>query len=76
MYMGHDVLGPRLLECTGVVAQTVTRSAEQIFGALDAQKLHSCMTLFMRATPDESLFGQVLDVHFDGIPDAATDHRI
>lgn len=76
MYMGHDVLGPRLLECTGVVAQTVTRSAEQIFGALDAQKLHSCMTLFMRATPDESLFGQVLDVHFDGIPDAATDQRI
>lgn len=76
MYMRHDVLGPRLLECADVLAQTVTRSAEQIFGAVDAQKLHSCMTLFMRAAPDEPLFGQVLGVHFDGIPDAATDQRI
>ncbi len=75
-YLRHDVLGPRLLECADVVAQTATGSAERILGAVDAQKLRSSMTLFLRSAPDESLFGRVLDVYFDGLPDAATDQLI
>jgi len=75
-YLGHRVLGPRLLECTGVVAASQQPSAEQIFGAVDARKLHSSMTLFLRAAPDQPLFAQVLDRYFAGIPDPATDERL
>ncbi len=75
-YLQHDVLGPRLIECTDLVATTPSNNADDIFGALDAQKLQSSMTLFMRAAPDEPLFRQVLDRYFDGLADPATDERI
>jgi uncharacterized protein (DUF1810 family) len=75
-YLEHPVLGPRLKECTGLVAQAQGQSAEQIFGGVDAQKLHSSMTLFLRAAPDESLFKLVLDQYFGGRVDSATDQRI
>jgi uncharacterized protein (DUF1810 family) len=72
-YLGHPVLGPRLIECAGIVASTQARSAEHMFGGIDAQKLHSSMTLFLRANPEEPVFNQVLDRYFDGVPDSATD---
>jgi uncharacterized protein (DUF1810 family) len=75
-YLEHPVLGPRMKECAGIVAQTQGQSAEQIFGGIDARKLHSSMTLFMRAAPDEPLYKQVLDQYFGGRADAATDQRI
>ena len=75
-YLEHPVLGPRLTECARVVAQTQGRSAEQIFGDIDAQKLHSSMTLFLRAAPDETLFQQVLDRYFGGRTDSATDRLL
>ena len=55
---------------------TEGRSAEAIFGGIDAVKLRSSMTLFMRAAPDEPLFAEVLDRLFDGEPDPATDARL
>ena len=70
------MLGPRLLECTNLVATTPSNDAADIFGELDAQKLRSSMTLFMRAAPDEPRFRRVLDRYFDGVPDAATDRRL
>lgn len=75
-YVRHPVLGPRLIECAAIVAATQARSADQIFGAVDARKLRSCMTLFLRAAPGEPVFGQVLDRCFDGRPDQATDERL
>ncbi|MEO9223567.1 MAG: DUF1810 domain-containing protein [Acidimicrobiales bacterium] len=77
-YLRHDVLGPRLIECTEAVAQgsVPAATAEGIFGAVDAQKLRSSMTLFMRTAPEEPLFSQVLDRYFGGRPDPATDERI
>ena len=72
-YLQHPVLGPRLAECSGIVAATKGRSAPQIFAHVDAQKLRSSMTLFWRAAPDRPVFRQVLDLYFDGLPDAATD---
>jgi uncharacterized protein (DUF1810 family) len=75
-YLEHPVLGPRLRECAGLVAQVQGRSAEQIFGGIDAQKLHSSMTLFLRAAPDETLFQQVLDQYFGGRADSATDRLL
>lgn len=72
-YLAHDVLGPRLRACSEIVDATTGRSAEQIFGGIDAQKLHSSMTLFHRGAPEEPVFGRVLEHYFDGTPDAATD---
>jgi uncharacterized protein (DUF1810 family) len=48
-YLAHPVLGPRLRECARVVASTEGRSAERIFGPVDAMKLRSSMTLFAAA---------------------------
>lgn len=81
-YLAHPVLGPRLLECTAIVAGLAGASggaaptAEQVFGEIDAVKLRSSMTLFMRAAPGEPVFRQVLDQYFDGVPDPETDQRI
>jgi uncharacterized protein (DUF1810 family) len=72
-YLQHPVLGPRLHECAEIIAGLKGRSADQIFGSIDAMKLRSSMTLFHRAAPDDPLFGQVLTRYFDGIPDHATD---
>jgi uncharacterized protein (DUF1810 family) len=75
-YLAHPVLGPRLRECAQAVAAHADRTAEQIFGAIDALKLRSSMTLFLRADPDEPVFAQVLAQFFDGTPDEATDRRL
>jgi uncharacterized protein (DUF1810 family) len=75
-YLKHPVLGPRLRECAGLVVQAQDQSAEQIFGGIDAQKLHSSMTLFHRVDHDEPLFKEVLDQYFGGRADAATEQRI
>jgi uncharacterized protein (DUF1810 family) len=72
-YLRHPVLGARLLECAGIVARTRDRTAEQIFGGIDAQKLQSCMTLFARAAPSDTVFADVLDLYFDGLGDPGTD---
>jgi uncharacterized protein (DUF1810 family) len=75
-YLRHEVLGPRLRECAAAVAASRGRTAEQIFGDLDAVKLRSSMTLFHRADPDEAVFRDVLDGFFGGTPDPATDRRL
>jgi uncharacterized protein (DUF1810 family) len=72
-YLAHPVLGPRLLECVRLVLDADARSAEQIFGAVDALKLRSSMTLFLRAAPGESLFRDVLDRYYGGVADERTD---
>ena len=72
-YLEHPVLGPRLHESARILASLKGRSADQIFGGIDAMKLRSSMTLFHRAAPEEPLFGQVLTRYFDGIPDHTTD---
>jgi uncharacterized protein (DUF1810 family) len=75
-YLAHPVLGPRLIECASVVAGTSGRTAEQIFGDIDAVKLRSSMTLFYRAAPEEPVLVQVLERFFGGQPDAATDRLL
>jgi uncharacterized protein (DUF1810 family) len=72
-YLRDPVLGQRLVECATALAGLRGRSAEQIFGAVDAMKLRSSMTLFTRAAPEPALFEAVLDRYFHGVADAATD---
>jgi len=75
-YLAHPVLGPRLLHCAALVCDARGRTAEQIFGGIDALKLRSSMTLFLHADPTAQTFRQVLDQYFGGIPDSATEARI
>jgi uncharacterized protein (DUF1810 family) len=76
-YLAHPVLGPRLRECARVVADTEGRSAERIFGSVDAMKLRSSVTLFAAADdPGESVFRTVLAKYFDGVADEATASRL
>jgi uncharacterized protein (DUF1810 family) len=75
-YLAHPVLGPRLHECAGILGELAGRSAQEIFGAVDAMKLRSSMTLFARADPDRPEFRQVLDVYFGGDPDPATERLL
>ena len=71
-YAEHPVLGPRLIECVELVMAMDGKSAEQIFGHIDALKFCSCLTLFSAANKDNGIFQQVLDKYFDGVPDALT----
>ena len=72
-YLAHPILGARLRECASIVAALEGRDAVEIFGPLDAMKVRSSMTLFLRAAPDEAVFALVLDRFYDGLPDEATD---
>jgi uncharacterized protein (DUF1810 family)/L,D-peptidoglycan transpeptidase YkuD (ErfK/YbiS/YcfS/YnhG family) len=77
-YLGHPVLGPRLRECSAIVAGTEGLSAEAIFGPVDAMKLRSSMTLFAGAADDAggAVFREVLAKYFGGVPDEATIARL
>jgi uncharacterized protein (DUF1810 family) len=72
-YLAHPLLGPRLVEASGIVASIRGRSAEDIFGGIDAMKLRSSMTLFARAAPEQAVFAEVLDRFFDGAGDPVTE---
>jgi uncharacterized protein (DUF1810 family) len=51
-YLDHPLLGSRLRECVdALIPWAGKRSAEQIFGSVDAMKLRSCLTLFDRIEP-------------------------
>ena len=72
-YLDHPVLGPRLRESCEALLGVQDRSAAQILGGIDAVKLRSSMTLFLRADPAGVLFAAVLERYFDGIPDQRTE---
>lgn len=71
-YAAHPVLGPRLLQASGLVLAVQGRSAQAIFGTPDDLKLRSCMTLFQAAVPQQPEFGAVLARYYGGQPDMQT----
>ncbi|HET7075489.1 MAG TPA: DUF1810 domain-containing protein [Mycobacterium sp.] len=75
-YLRHDLLGPRLRECTGLVNQVQGRSVAEIFGSPDDLKLCSSMTLFARATDDNADFVALLDRYYGGRHDPVTVTRL
>jgi uncharacterized protein (DUF1810 family) len=75
-YLDHPQLGARLTQCANILTAHEVRSAEQIFGAVDAMKLRSSMTLFMHAAPEQPVFRQVIEQLFGGVPDSATEQRL
>lgn len=75
-YLRHDLLGPRLHECTQLVNQVQGRSIAEIFGSPDDLKLCSSMTLFARATNDNQDFVTLLNKYYDGQEDQLTVARL
>jgi uncharacterized protein (DUF1810 family) len=75
-YLRHDLLGPRLHECTRLVNAVQGRSIGEIFGSPDDMKVRSSMTLFIRATDDNSDFVELLARYYDGEEDPLTLERL
>jgi uncharacterized protein (DUF1810 family) len=75
-FLAHPVLGPRLRESAHAMLAAPGESATAVLGSIDAQKLKSSMTLFLRAAADRSIFEQVLDRWFAGSVDEATDRLL
>lgn len=71
-YLAHPLLGPRLRECIKAVLRHRGRSAEAIFGPVDAVKLRSSLTLFEAAADAPEMFAEALDAFYDGERDEAT----
>jgi uncharacterized protein (DUF1810 family) len=65
-YAAHPLLGARLVECCTLLLAHQAKSAQGIFGGVDAHKLRSCLTLFERAAPGEPVFAALLQHFFDG----------
>lgn len=71
-YLSHPILGPRLRQCTRLVARIEGRTIDRIFGGPDHLKLKSSMTLFASMTPDNDDFMSVIDKYFQGEFDLRT----
>ena len=71
-YLEHPLLGTRLRECVEAILPWFGRlGVEVIFGATDALKLRSSLTLFDHVEPN-ALFAAGLAAFFDGEPDQRT----
>ncbi len=71
-YYSHPILGTRLIEVTGELLKIQTDDPMVVFGYPDAYKVHSCMTLFKYAAPEQELFQKVLDKFCRGAEDDKT----
>ena len=71
-YLSDPILGPRLKECVeALLSWKGRRSAEEIFGLVDAMKLRSCLTLFESIEPGGPC-SEALRVFFAGEGDKRT----
>ena len=70
-YLAHDVLGPRLIDCTRMVLAIPNRSITAILDQPDDLKFRSSMTLF-HAVSQQPLFADAIAKFFPDGPDART----
>ena len=70
-YLLNFTLNDRIHEISEALLQHQTKSAVSIFGALDAMKVQSSMTLFDAISPND-VFGKVLDQFYGGVRDKRT----
>lgn len=66
-YLAHPLLGPRLLRCVETLLRHRDRSAAGILDEVDAMKLRSCATLFLKAGGGPP-FQAILDAFYGGRP--------
>ena len=66
-YWANNTLKSRLIEITTAVLQSGQGDPEVLMGSsVDARKLRSCMTLFAKVAPEETIFTEVLDTLYAG----------
>ena len=70
-YLLHPTLNDRIHEISTALLEHQDKSAEEIFGGLDAMKVRSSMTLFDELSPND-VFAKVLDVFYHGERDEKT----
>lgn len=75
-YLEHSILGPRLIECTGLVNLVQGRSIEEIFGYPDHLKFRSSMTLFAHVAHNDESFAPAIQKYFGGDFDRWTVERL
>lgn len=63
-YLGHPVLGPRLIEITRALLKYKDQDIEQMLGSIDAMKCRSCMELFQGLPGADPVFGEVLACYY------------
>lgn len=72
-YLDHELLGPRLLECTrAMLTHAGKLEPVEILGPIDTLKFNSSMTLFEAVAGDPSPFANALDRMCGGRRDSAT----
>lgn len=71
-FLAHPLLGVRLRDCIAAILAHRERGAEAIFGAVDAMKLRSSMTLFEAVAGDPAPFAAALAAFHGGARDPAT----
>ncbi|MDX3924638.1 MAG: DUF1810 domain-containing protein [Shinella sp.] len=71
-YLGHPLLGARLLQCVETLLAVEETDPHEIFGSPDDMKFQSSMTLFCAAAGRNSVFGRALDRFYGGKPDQGT----
>jgi uncharacterized protein (DUF1810 family) len=70
-YLTHGILGPRLVECTGLVLGVKDKTIRAILGSPDDLKFRSSMTLFS-AVSDDPVFDAAIAKYYAGAKDQAT----
>jgi uncharacterized protein (DUF1810 family) len=70
-YLGHGLLGPRLIECTRLVIAARTSTIREILGSPDDLKFRSSMTLF-DAVSREPIFAEAIAAFYPDGEDSLT----
>jgi uncharacterized protein (DUF1810 family) len=70
-YLAHDVLGPRLIECTRLVMTASEKTITEILGSPDDMKFRSSMTLF-DAVSQQEIFAEAIGTFYSNGKDPAT----
>jgi len=71
-YIGHPVLGKRLIECCEILMKLEGKKISHILPPPDDVKLRSSMALFSIASPESNIFTAVLQKYFNGTTDQKT----
>jgi len=71
-YVMHPILGLRLHQCFELVLSHRHKTAEAMFGPVDAKKLQSCATLFLACEVHTPVLEETLAVFFKGESDQGT----
>src|ERR1700710_1593877 len=70
-YLAHELLGPRLIECSRLVMAASEKRIQDILGSPDDMKFRSSMTLFDVVSKQE-IFAEAIGTFYPEGPDPST----